>query len=126
MKQAVAAIIVNEEDQILLIKISGNSINHAHKWENAGGKVDGEETVEEAVIREVGEELGVEYMIDEVLFTQDDENFKVTVFTGTINQEPMLKEVGKHSQIGWFDKEELKDLELASYTKDDFKRLGWV
>lgn len=53
------AIIINDKNEVLLIKRSANLENEPGKWARPGGKVEFGETVEEAVVREMGEELGI-------------------------------------------------------------------
>lgn len=53
------AVIVNEQQQILL------ALRHAHlhqggKWEFPGGKIESNETVEQAIIREISEEVSLD------------------------------------------------------------------
>lgn len=53
------AIIINDKNEVLLIKRSKDLENEAGKWARPGGKLEFGETVEEAVIREMKEELGI-------------------------------------------------------------------
>lgn len=56
MKYAVAAVIKKDE-AILLCRRSSGAVNQQGKWENVGGKIDGNETPEKAIVREIMEEL---------------------------------------------------------------------
>jgi ADP-ribose pyrophosphatase YjhB (NUDIX family) len=53
---AVQAIIVNADEQILLL--SSPHRNHPNEWQAVSGALEAEETILEAVLREVGEEAG--------------------------------------------------------------------
>lgn len=64
--------IVNEHNQILLQKRSKHCTNRTGFWSIPGGKVEFFETVEEALKREIQEELGVEIEIVRLLCVSDD------------------------------------------------------
>jgi ppGpp synthetase/RelA/SpoT-type nucleotidyltranferase/8-oxo-dGTP pyrophosphatase MutT (NUDIX family) len=63
----------------LLLKRSPASKNHAGLWELPGGKIDSHEAFDEALIREVREETGLESRIDRVVGTGTSEIAERTV-----------------------------------------------
>ena len=66
----VAALIVNPEDNTyLLLKRSGMKDFAAGKWECVTGRVDQGESFDEAVVREVREEIGAEVATEYILGT---------------------------------------------------------
>ncbi|MBX8513463.1 NUDIX domain-containing protein [Pseudomonas cichorii] len=86
-------------------------------WGLPGGKVDFLEGVEQAVIREIAEELGIQLHKLTLLCVVDQIDsdkrihwvapvYKVSSFEG----EPSLVEPDKHSAIGWFSLETLPTL----------------
>lgn len=56
--QVVVAIIYNSKQEILLTQ-RGNDSSHPRKWEFPGGKVQENETADDALVREIKEELGL-------------------------------------------------------------------
>ncbi|WP_286922968.1 MULTISPECIES: NUDIX domain-containing protein [Lysinibacillus] len=64
-KVGVGAVILDENNQILLV-LRKRSPEAGH-WSLPGGKVDYMETIENAVIREIKEELGVDIKIERLL-----------------------------------------------------------
>lgn len=129
MKYAVAAVI-QMNDKILLAKRSKLSRGQPEKWENAGGEVDKGETPEVAIVREIREELGVQFIIDKILLEDDFENtdeiWHVILYSGKIIGVPRAMIPEETSEIKWFDIKELNDVDLATYTREDFKRFGWI
>ena len=57
--QVAIGIIINDKKQILITKRSAGQ-HQANKWEFPGGKVKTEETVQQALARELKEELGIQ------------------------------------------------------------------
>ena len=92
----------------------------AHKargllWEFVGGKVEPEETSQQALIRECREELGIEIGVEdmfmEVTHTYPDLTVHLTLFHAHILQgEPQLLE---HAAIAWITPDEIEQLEFC-------------
>jgi 8-oxo-dGTP diphosphatase len=84
----VNAIIFDDTNRhVLLVK---NGTLESHYWSFPGGGVEGAETLEQALVREVREETGLTiaigrlYSVREVLFRQRDEHALIFTFTATI------------------------------------------
>lgn len=129
MKKAVAAVI-QKDNKILLARRSLQSRGQPGKWENAGGEVDFNESNEDAIKREIKEELGVEFVIDKILledkFKSGKDDWYVVLYGGSIIGEPAAMIPEETSEIRWFNISELENIDLATYTKEDFIRFGWI
>jgi mutator protein MutT len=111
--QVVAAVI--ERNGQVLICQRRNGARHAFKWEFAGGKVEPGETLQQALARELREELAIEAVIGELLGEHEAQYpdrkpihlhfFHVTEFTG----EPQNLEF---EQIAWTPRSRLTEYEF--------------
>ena len=110
----VGAIIENDNNEILCA-LRGPEMTLPNYWEFPGGKIENGETKEEALKREIQEELGcVIEVFDHVEDTTYEyekvivrlETFKSKIISGT----PMLTE---HAEIKWVSREELPSLNWA-------------
>ncbi len=127
--KAVGIIILSEDkSKILLSKRSQNEEDEQGKWENVGGKIEGDESFEETIHRELEEELGVTAKnIKEVLvYGTEGEKVFIKVFQVNVEGTPEIKEPEYCDEIKWFEISELKNVDLAVYSKEDFIRLGWL
>lgn len=86
----------------------------ANKWEFPGGKIEINETKEQALVREIKEELNCNIIINEYLTTVNHEynTFKVTLYVylcSLNNSQPVLN---VHQEAKWVDIKELKQLDF--------------
>lgn len=131
MKKAVAVVIEDGDGRVLLTQRGRISRDEFGKWENCGGAVDGDETDEEAIKREVKEELGCDLKIKSVLYkdkfiTESGAKWQVTIFSGEVIGKPIVQNKDENSDVKWFKKSELPGVNLTSYTRRDFVRFGWI
>jgi 8-oxo-dGTP diphosphatase len=123
MKQIAAIILENDKGEFLLALRDNKSwIPFPNHWDLIGGHVEEGETPEEALVREVKEELDIDiieyafYKKFECLTGDAYENIKY-IYTGKINlpiEEITLLE-GERAQ--YFTKEEIPDLKFANIIK---------
>lgn len=107
----VAAAVIYQGSRFLLSK----RLSHQHqggKWEFPGGKVEAGETVEQALIRELKEEINIEVAKTEMFYQLEFEYpEKVVNLTFLLVTDFAGKEQGLEGQeVRWFSHEELQSL----------------
>jgi len=118
------ALIVNDKNEILLLKRTDRARNQAGFWSKPGGTVEFKEKIEDAVVREIKEEVAVDIKIVKFLgFTEsviENEtqhwiclNYLAKIVGGEVqNMEPE-----KHEEVKWFSLNNLPE-KLAKNTID--------
>lgn len=112
---SIGAVIINDKSEIFLLKRSQNAKNEKGKWEAPGGAVDFWEKREDAVKREMNEELGVDIEIIEVLQVVDEilpldkQHWVGTSYLVKIKgkHKPKIMEPAKHDAMGWYSLDDL-------------------
>lgn len=109
----VGAVII--EDGKILCAQRGNKKTLAYKWEFPGGKIEDNETPQEALVRELQEEMLCEIDVeDQIEHTVYEYDFGVihltTFFCKLIGGRPVLTE---HERILWLTPNRLKELDWA-------------
>ena len=88
----------------------------SHLWEFPGGKIEKNETPQEALAREIKEELKIEVEVETNFFEQTSYSYdfgivKLTTFVCLLKRG--VPELTEHIKIKWLKPEELKTLEWA-------------
>lgn len=65
----VTAAIIRKNDKVLITQRLSDAANEPNKWEFPGGKKEAHETLEESLIREVKEELGIDILLGHMYAT---------------------------------------------------------
>lgn len=127
----VGALIFNDKGQFLMSLRGSKARNERGKWEIPGGKVDKGESLEEAVVREVKEELGIEIKVEKLLTVSNhilaDENqhwISPTYICSIVSGTPTIQEPEKCEQIGWFSIEDTQSMPVSIITLDDINFLS--
>ncbi len=107
------AVLINVDDQVLIAKRSANQ-HQGNKWEFPGGKVEVGETSQEALRREIDEELGVQIQSAEFItqiihtYTSDNDADKTVQLDVFVVKDWSGEIIGKENQpIRWVNKNAL-------------------
>ena len=113
-----AAIIINNNKILLTQRGYGE---YKDKWEFPGGKIEENETKEEAIIREIKEELDasikVEKFLTKVEYDYTSFYLKMNVFIASLTSSHLLFK--EHESYKWIDVSELNDLDALDLLPAD-------
>jgi len=118
------AIIINDNNEVLLLKRSENSRTEPGTWSRPGGAVEYGESLKQAVEREVFEETNVK--VEVIRFLEITENIHedkhwiaIGFLAKYISGEPEIpeKEKHKHDEIRWFKIDSLPE-NINNYTRN--------
>ena len=115
------AIVINDNNEVLLVKRSSSSRTEPGMWSRPGGQVEFGETVEEAVEREVLEETGVTVKFERFLCMDqnmgESKHWIALGFLATyVSGRAQNLEPDKHYAVRWVSLDELPD-NLTAYTR---------
>jgi 8-oxo-dGTP diphosphatase len=114
--EVVAAVVVHE-NKILCVQRNHNKYDYiSFKYEFPGGKVELNETQENAIIREIFEELNLKISIQKHLITVNHSypDFKITMNTFLCNCSTKDIVLNEHIDAKWLDIKELSILDWAA------------
>jgi len=122
----VGAAIFNKKGKLFITQRGPKAKNECGKWEIPGGSVEFGETFEEAITREIKEELGVDIKVIELLGVcshiipaEIQHWVSPTYICEIVKGIPTIKEPEKCSAIGWFTLKEAEKLPLSIVTSYD-------
>lgn len=120
MMGVAASLIFDENNKILLAK-RGYPEQLKGCWEFPGGKIEKEESAEEAIERELLEELNVE-VTDltkkaSIVYSYSFEEISFEVFVAKLRSSKNRIELKDHDEITWVDPENLENHDLAPADK---------
>ncbi len=120
----VTAAIMEENGRIFIAK-RGPGKHLAGKWEFPGGKIEPGETPEQALARELAEELGIRVLVGELLcsvrYRSAAVNLELLAFRVTgRSAEPVLRE---HQESRWVAPPELLSFDMAESDRKIAERL---
>lgn len=130
-RRTVSCWIMNESGEILFQKRTPNKKKNPNRWAKTGGQVDSGETVEEAIYREVKEELGIEIPKEQIkivdIYKSEDKNKRFSYkFIFIVNYKIkdyilQKEEVAEVKYITIEEMEQIKRKNDPSYTFCDWK-----
>ena len=111
----VVAAVIERNGKILCVQRGKSALPYiSEKWEFPGGKIEENETEQETIVREIREELHMDFMVGAKLMVVEHSypDFHLTMHTyrGTSNDEPQLTE---HLAYRWLDAAALSSLDWA-------------
>lgn len=126
----VSCYIMNQEGKLLFQKRSSNKLRNPNKWSKTGGHVDAGETVEDAILREIKEEVGVDIKKENIelieVFKNDyatNKSFGYDFFTVVDykeNEYVIQKE--ELSEVKYFTIEEIEEIKRRNDPNYTFSR----
>jgi 8-oxo-dGTP diphosphatase len=117
----VAAIIQNPQGQYLCCK-RGDWKSAPNKWEFPGGKPEANETLEDALTREIREELGVEIRVLRQFDRSTTGEIDLVCFVCELVDEVPTNSTD-HSELRWVPEDELSKLDWAEPDLPALKRI---
>ena len=123
MAQKVVAGLIKKGDKFLLVRRPLNK-KRGGLWEFPGGKVEKGETLEEAIKRELKEELDIEVnvkgVLSEVKYNYPEGEIELYLLEVESNEEPELKEA---IEKRWVSVEEAEELELCPADRELIRKI---
>jgi 8-oxo-dGTP diphosphatase len=114
--EVVAAVII-DNNKILCVQRGKNRHDYiAFKYEFPGGKIEPGETREEALLREIREELKMDITIEKDFLTVEHEypDFKLTLHSFVCSCKSRTLTLTEHADSKWLNKEELSNFDWAA------------
>ena len=111
----VVAAVIERNGKILCVQRGKSALSYiSEKWEFPGGKIEENETEQETIVREIREELHMDFVVGAKLMVVEHRypDFHLTMHTyrGTSNDEPQLTE---HLAYRWLDPASLPSFDWA-------------
>ena len=116
-KIAVVAAVIKHENKILCVQRAPSKYDYISlKYEFPGGKVEQDETPEQAIIREIQEELYMEIVVDSHLITVDYDypDFSISLNTFLCHSSDKDLQLLEHVDYQWLTINELTTLDWAA------------
>lgn len=120
----VVCAVIAKDDKIFCCQ-RGPKGECAYKWEFPGGKIEPGETKEEALVREIKEELNCNINIEKFITTINHEynTFSLTMHVYLCSLKESVPILLEHKSSIWCDKDKLNELDFA---EADYKFLDFI
>lgn len=115
----VAVFIINDKREVLLQKRSATKRFSPNKWSLCAGHVDAGESLEDAALRELKEEVGIDITASDLVpfaernFSIKDSNSHVTYFyyiKSNLNERDFIIQKEELSEVKWFSIDKIVDM----------------
>ncbi|MDE5977321.1 MAG: (deoxy)nucleoside triphosphate pyrophosphohydrolase [Turicibacter sp.] len=112
--KVVAAIIINEHDEVLCA-LRSPQMSLPNYWEFPGGKVETHERIEEAIVREIFEELNCTITANQRFneHTHEYDHIFVNLITVLCTLQEGTPTANEHAKLRWVPRSKLKELNWA-------------
>lgn len=125
-KISVVAAVIQYQDEFLCVQRGVSKFDYiSYKYEFPGGKVEEKETSEQAIIREIQEELCMDIIVDSHLITVDHDypDFSIELQTFLCKTKTRSLKLVEHIDAQWLKAKELSKLDWADADKPIIKEL---
>ena len=124
MRTQVVAALIGEGDKFMIFQRPENK-TRAFEWEFVGGKAEKGETLEQALIRECREEIGVTVKVGSVFAEVDHEYPDITIHLTVFNAEIAegIPQRLEHNDIRCITPDEIPQYEFCPADKDILKKI---
>ncbi len=122
----VVAAVIESEGRYLIARRAAHK-TQAGKWEFPGGKVEANERLEEALIREFWEEFGVRLSVGGILLSNRHQypEFEINLIAMSATTEDAILQSTDHDLIDWVDLKKLREFELCDADSAIVKHLEY-
>jgi len=117
----VHALIINAKNEILITKRSKHDNYFPSHWDLPGGSVDMGETVEEAMVREVNEEIGITITPIEPIFVYSDltwvpdRQLTQIIYRCVYNGGSIVLDFNEHDEYQWVSYNDIRNFKCIAF-----------
>ncbi|MDD5145741.1 MAG: NUDIX domain-containing protein [Candidatus Pacebacteria bacterium] len=130
MKKGVNAVIINNQNRVLVLKRSPQAGSFPNLWNFPGGKVENNETLQDAVIRETKEEANLEVKPENNYFSiyyypdGREKNAKIAVYAFKVKLiSGIIRLDEEHNEFKWISRNSWTNLDYTKSCKATLKEL---
>lgn len=120
--------IIKFGEKILLLKRNPNRHSSPNKWQPVSGFIGEKEAAEDAVLREVKEETGLEGKIIKAgkVFEVTDNwgRWIIMAFLISVDSDKVKIDLKEHSEYRWVKPEEITEFDCVAGIKEDLESVG--
>ncbi|NOQ37350.1 NUDIX domain-containing protein, partial [archaeon] len=122
--------IIKFDDKILLLKRNGKRATSPNLWQGVSGALKEREAAEDAVLREVKEETGLDGMIvkaEEIIDVSDEFGRWIVIpFLVSVDSDDVRIDENEHTEFRWVSPEEVDNFNCVVGTRKELVVLGVI